>query len=151
MIISDRGDPAFVKGELIERGALTVPHSNTQAVFCGLAYPWRKDGRLFTYPSLTIQTAPMHYRAVDIAVFRSQPSSVVEPPLIAMEIVSDDRQSALVSQLAEYEAMGVPNVWLAVPGLGTLSVFKRGSLLRTEAFTLPEFGLRFTAAQLYAA
>lgn len=90
---------------------------------------------------------------VDIAVYRDRtPADLIpaEAPFVALEIVSpDDRYEELMTKLAEYQAIGVPHIWIADPGLQALSVYERGSLLRVEAFALPEFGLRFTAPELF--
>ncbi len=150
----DGPEAEYVNGELMERTMPNLPHSRVQGRFCVL-FGVEAAGRLFAFPELRIRTSDGHFRTPDITVYRDrQPVGLVpaETPFIVIEIVSPgDPHEELMTKLAEYSALGVPHVWIAEPGLQSLSVYERGSLLRTEAFTLPEFGLRFTAAQLFAA
>ena len=151
----DGPEPDYLDGELVERAMPNTQHSDVQSVFCGLIFPLRAGNRLFALPELRLLTQAGHYRVVDIAVYQDRkPVGLmpVETPFIVVEIVSPgDPHEELMTKLAEYSALGVPHVWIAEPGLQSLSVYERGSLLRVEAFALPEFGLRFTAAQLFAA
>ena len=151
----DGPEPDYLGGELVERAMPNTQHSDVQSVFCGLIFPWRTGNRLFALPELRLLTRAARFRVVDIAVYQDRkPADLIpaEAPFVALEIVSPgDPHEELMTKLAEYEAIGVPHVWIAEPGLQSLSVYERGSLLRVEAFTLPEFGLRFTAAQLFAA
>ena len=143
----------YVDGEVFERTMPTTQHSNTQANFVVGIRPWRSGGRLFELPELRIRTGPGRYRVVDIAVFRDRtPVDPIpaETPFIVVEIVSpDDRHHELKAKLAEYKAIGVPHVWVLDPGFRSLSVFDHGSFLEVEALEIPEFGLRFTPAQLF--
>ena len=148
----DGPEPDYLDGELVERAMPNTQHGTAQSIFCGLIFPWRVDNRLFAIAELRIPTLPGHYRVTDVAVYRHQPADLIpaEAPFVALEIVSPgDAHEELMTKLAEYEAVGVPHIWIADPGLQALSVYERGSLLRVEAFALPEFGLRFTAAELF--
>jgi Uma2 family endonuclease len=70
-------------------------------------------------------------------------------PLVVTEIVSpDDRYEDIMTKLADYEAWGVPNVWLVDPGLRRLSVYSQGNLTALPAFELPELGSRIEAAEI---
>ena len=125
----DCPEPDYVDGELVERAM-----------------------RLFALTELRIPTLPGHYRVADVAVYRRQPTDLIpaEAPFVALEIVSpDDKYEELITKLAEYQAIGVPHIWFADPGLQALRVYERGNLLHTDAFALPEFGLRFTATELF--
>ena len=147
----DGPEPDYVDGELVERAMPNEDHGTVQSVFCARMYPWRTQGLLFAVSELRIQTAPGHYRVVDVAVHRDRNRALPNrTPLVTVEIVSPgDKYQELIAKLAEYKAMGVPNVWIVDPGLRALSVFDGGSLLHVEAFELPEFGLRLTAAELF--
>ena len=146
-------DPDYIDGELIERSMPKLPHSRAQRRFTVLFEPFTVAGRLFAFPELRISTLPQHYRIVDVAVYRDrEPTKALpdETPFIAIEIVSPgDAHEELLTKLAEYKEIGVAHVWIVQPGLRTLSVFDGGSLLRVDGFTIPEFDLRFTAAQIF--
>ncbi len=124
----DGREPDYVGGEMLERPAQNIQHSDVQAVLVALIHPWRRGGRLFEFPELRIRTAPGQYRVVDVAVYRDRkPIDPIpsETPFIAIEIVSPgDRHEELMIKLAEYRAMGVPNIWIADPGLRTLGRFE---------------------------
>ncbi len=148
----DCPEPDYVDGELVERAMPNTQHGDVKSVFCGLIFPWRVDNRLFALTELRIPTLPGHYRVADVAVYRRQPTALIpaEAPFVALEIVSpDDKYEELMTKLAEYQAIGVPHIWIADPGLQALRVYERGSLLHTDAFALPEVGLRFTASELF--
>ena len=148
----DGPEPDYLDGELVQRAMPNIQHGTAQSIFCGLIFPWRVDNRLFAIAELRIPTVPEHYRVADVAVYRHQPADLIpaEAPFVALEIVSpDDKYEELMIKLAEYQAIGVPHIWIADPGLQALRVYERGSLLHTDAFELPEFGLRFTAPELF--
>lgn len=149
----DGPEPDFVDGELVERGMPNFQHGEVQLVFGGLIQPWRSNGRLFASADLRIRTEPGHHRVVDIVVYRDRrPTQPVpaETPFVAVEIVSpDDKYSELMAKLTEYKTMGIPHVWVIDPAFRSLSIFDGLSLLHVDAFDLPEFQLRFTAAELF--
>lgn len=149
----DGPEADYVDGEIVERAVPKVPHSHVQGRFSVLFHPFSVTGHLFALQVLRIRTVARHFRTVDMVVYRDrEPLSDIpgEAPFIAIEIVSpSDAHEELLIKLAEYKEIGVANVWVVHPGLRALSVFDNGSLLRVDAFALPEFGLRFTPADLF--
>jgi Uma2 family endonuclease len=148
----DGPEPEYVDGEVVERSMPNLPHSRVQGNACVLMHPFTVAGYLFAFPELRIKTGPRHYRTPDVTIYRDrEPTGLVPPetPFIVIEVVSPgDSHEELMTKLAEYAAMGVTHAWIVEPGLESLSVYDRGSLLRVDAFELPEFSLRFTARQL---
>jgi Uma2 family endonuclease len=148
----DGPEPEYVDGEVVERSMPNLHHSRVQRRVCVLSEPFTLAGRLFAFPELRIHTRPGHYRTPDITIYRDrEPTGLLPPetPFVVIEVVSPgDSHEELMTKLAEYTALGVAHVWVADPGLESLSVYDRGSLLRVDAFEISEFSLRFTAQQL---
>ena len=145
-------EPDYVDGEVVERGMPNLDHSNAQENLLFLLRPFRSRARLFAWPELRIRTRPGHYRTGDIVVYLgNEPEGPVphQAPFAVIEILSpDDKFAIVMAKLSEYRDMGVAHVWIVDPGTGSSSVHDNGSLIRAEAFELPEFGLRLTAGQI---
>ncbi len=54
-----------------------------------------------------------------------------------------------MTKLAEYQQWGVPNVWLVDPAFRRLSVYRDGNLTSVPAFTLSEFEIPISAAEIF--
>ena len=73
---------------------------------------------IFAVPELRSRTRETRYSWQDVSVVLRPPqgSFLIEAAHIAIEILSDDdRMSQVLEELAEYEAAGVPNIWLVDP------------------------------------
>jgi Uma2 family endonuclease len=108
---------------------------------------------LFTVTELRLQLSPELVRIPDVCAFaETEPAEEIptRPPYVTVEIVSpDDRYSELVQKLNEYWTWGVKHVWLAGPCTRKLSVYDSAGLHEVTAFSLPEFDLHITAADLF--
>ena len=59
------------------------------------------------------------------------------PALIAIEILSEsDRMSAVMEKLHEYDAHGIPNIWVIDPRLRQIFAFHTGALREINADSL---------------
>ena len=96
---------------------------------------------------------PSRFRIADLAVYAHTPPSAEIPPEVphvVVDIVSpDDRHDELMVKLADYQAFGVPYIWLAGPALRSLSIYRDGSLTSVPELTLPEFGLALQPAEVF--
>jgi len=116
---SYKPDVDFVDGEIEERNVGEYSHSTIQ----GLIYllfalhedSWKTDAVI----EQRIRIVSNRVRVCDVAVLRADaPHEEVAttPPLICIEILSpEDRQPRATHVLADYFAMGVPNIWLIDP------------------------------------
>ena len=76
-------------------------------------------------------TEPTRFRLPDVAVLREAPEGryLTGVALIAIDILSEsDRMSAVIEKLQEYDARGIPNIWVIDPRLRQMSVFHAGTL-----------------------
>lgn len=82
-------------------------------------------------PELRSQTTASRFRLPDVSVLREAPEGryLRGPAYIAIEILSEaDRMSDVMEKLAEYDALGVENIWVIDPRLRQLSVYRAGVL-----------------------
>lgn len=69
---------------------------------------------------------------------------VIEPLLAVFEVVSrKDRYSRITARLADFESLGVPQIWLLDPSRGTMQQFAGGELRPAPEFVLEEQAIRF--------
>lgn len=144
--------PEFVLGEIVERSRPNNAHRRAQVELI-LRFRFEQDHlRLYPRPGLRVRVAPDHYRIADLLVYSGhepEDSIPAELPLVSIEVVSpDDRHEEIMTKLAEYEAWGVPHVWL-VPGLRRLSVYSNGSLTAVPAFDLPGHAMRIDGSAIF--
>ncbi|MDQ2925893.1 MAG: Uma2 family endonuclease [Acidobacteriota bacterium] len=112
-------DADFVDGEIEERNLGEYEHAKLQhiiSVIFGLNEDmWEAD----TVIEQRIRINSSRVRIADVAVLRADaPHEEVTatPPLICIEVMSpEDRLSRAKLVLADYFAMGVPNIWLIDP------------------------------------
>jgi len=125
-------DADFIDGEIEERNLGEYEHGKLQGlIFVIFSINGKKWG---TDPVIEqrIRVGSNRIRICDVAVLRAdapRESVTITPPLICIEILSpEDRLPRAKLVLADYLAMGVPNIWLIDP-------------LRRAAFTFDAAGL----------
>jgi Uma2 family endonuclease len=144
----------YVCGELVERTLPNNEHSETQGELVYRARKLAETLPLHIRPELRLKVAPGKYRVIDIAIYAGEkPVGLipVEPPLVAIEILSpDDTLADIMQRLKEYQDWGVVHVWLADPQARKFYVYSRQGLLAVAAFELPEFGARIAADEVFS-
>ena len=116
---SYKPDVDFVDGEIKERKMGQYDHGKIQAyitfLFMQNAKAWHTDAIV----EQRIRVAARRVRIADVAVLRAdapREQVTTTPPLICIEIMSpEDRIPRVTRVLADYLAMGVPNIWLVDP------------------------------------
>lgn len=119
-------DCEYVDGEIVERNPGEYFHSLFQASLTWyLGMLLRRDGyayRVLTEARMRVRGGGderRRYRIPDVMVapVRDNPTRIVlEPPLMVLEILSpDDRMSDVVRKCADYEAFGIPQIWVVDP------------------------------------
>ena len=123
-------DCDYVEGVIEERNVGEKDHSRLQgklfAFFYGLGEPFH------AWPELRVQVKPDRFRVPDVCVTIGEPEGriVTEPPLVVIEIVStEDPLGRMITRLRDYEAFGVPHIWLIDPWNRQAYVFRQGSLI----------------------
>lgn len=145
-------DCEFVEGDVVERGVPTFWHGLLQARFIVLFEAYRHTKSLRAVPETRCKLAHGVIRIPDVAVFSPPPEVGVptDPPLVAIEIVSpDDRYSALIQKCEEYRHWGVRHVWIVDPQTQKLSVYGEDGWREVKALAIDEFGVLFTAEQIF--
>jgi Uma2 family endonuclease len=145
-------DCEYVYGEIVERGMPTNKHSQAQEAISGIVWSRRMPGQslLWARPELRTRLEPALFRIPDVAIYSAKPEDQVpsDPPLVAVEILSPDERH-LLRKCEEYRQWGVPHIWIADPQTRKLSVFDETGFRFVPEFSLPQFGLTITAAQLF--
>ncbi len=129
---SYRPDVHFIDGELEGRNVGEFEHATFQSALAGWFWPRRTEWQIHPVVEQRIRVSTDHVRVCDVAVLLTgapRESVTTTPPLICIEILSpEDRLSRAKLVLADYLAMGVPNIWLIDP-------------IRRAAFTFDVTGL----------
>jgi Uma2 family endonuclease len=116
---SYKPDVHFVDGEIEERNVGEYSHAKIQSFISHLFTLHEDDWHTDAVFEQRIRIASSRVRICDIAILRSDaPHEEVTatPPLICIEILSPkDRLPRAELVLADYFAMGVPNIWLIDP------------------------------------
>ena len=144
-------DPEYVRGEVVERPMPTKKHSKAQKRLLNIFEPVEAAFGAFTIFAVRSRLDHDLIRLPDFSLYLSEPEGEVpaEPPLLVVEILSpDDRLSQLMKKCAEYRRWGVKHVWVADPEDRKLMVHDTGLRLVDE-FTIPEFNLTITPAQIF--
>lgn len=122
-------DREYVDGVLVERNVGEKPQSRIQRnLIVALA---RNCPAVYVWPELRMRTAGDRHRIPDVCVTLAEPESNVleEPPFLAIEILSEeDSVTRLIEKLKEYEAIGVPNIWVFDPRLREMFTFHASAL-----------------------
>lgn len=112
-------DVDFVDGEIEERNLGEFEHARLQYLLAPSFFSKEKLWGIQGVIEQRIRVGRNRVRICDLAILRADAprERVTEtPPLICIEILSpEDRLSRAERVLADYLAMGVPNVWLIDP------------------------------------
>ena len=122
-------DVEYVDGVLVERNVGEWLHSLVQAnIIVALR---RAHPDLYALPSVRWRTQSTRCRLPDVCATLAVPDTryLVEPPLVTIEILSeDDRMSQIMEKLQEYAAAGTANIWLFDPKHNLMFTFQANSL-----------------------
>lgn len=126
-------DAHFVDGEIEERNLGEFEHARLQGILSALFFSNEDAWQVETVVEQRVRVNSSRVRVCDVAVLRDDtPHEPVTttPPLLCIEILSpEDRLARAKLVLADYFAMGVPNIWLIDP-------------LRRVAYTFGSSGLQ---------
>src|SRR5882724_2422932 len=146
-------DREYVDGEIVERTLPDNLHSETQWRLSGLIWDLSKKLPFHGRTELRSRVAATRVRIPDVSIYAGRnptdryPS---EPPLVAIEILSqDDRPPKVMQKLKEYSDWGVPHIWLVDPESRTLHVYTEGTLSTVSALAIAEFDVQLTGAEIF--
>jgi len=144
-------DREYRDGELVERSLPDYLHSRTQVRLAAIFEALCKRFPIFACTELRMKVREGLYLIPDVSVFMgAKPPQIPDsPPLIAIEILSqDDRMAAVREKLEEYRAWGVKHVWLADPYQRRLYTCDAG-LAEVASFRVPELDLEITPTEIF--
>lgn len=122
-------DLEYVDGVLEERNMGDWLHSLIQS---NLIFALRlKSPQVYVVPELRSQTKTTRYRLPDVCVLLAPPTTkyLLDAAFLVIEILSeDDKMTKVMEKLEEYQAKGVPNIWLIDPRLRKMSIYSGGDL-----------------------
>jgi len=145
-------DREYKDGEVVERGMPTYLHGLIQLQLGALFLPLRKSHNLYPSSEARHRVRPGLVRIPDVAVHLGMPASAHPDtsPYIAIEILSpDDRVTELKQKLREYRSFGAAHVWVVDPDDQALYVYDSDGLHQVRSLQIPEFGINFTAEQIF--
>ncbi len=129
-------DAEYVDGVIEERSMGEDQHSAWQVAFVTYFNMRAKEWNIRVRPVLRMKTSECRYRIPDVAILDADaprdPVALV-PPLAAFEILSpEDRLSRLMVRLADFEAMGVPALYVIDPADNSFFRYQGGKLSAVE-------------------
>jgi len=89
--------------------------------------------------NLRIKMADGRIRVADVAVFRDAPPDPLptKPPLVVIDVLSDDRWNELIERLHDFQEWRVPNIWLVDTNRRELMIYRGWSIVPAKSLTLP--------------
>ena len=115
---SFRPDREYVDGELRERNVGKFEHARIQALLTIWFGIHEREWGIIVITEQRIQVAESRVRIPDLTVTMAgpQPDTLVDPPLLVIEILSpDDSYSDTQERAQDYREMGVETVWIIDP------------------------------------
>ena len=111
-------DVEYVDGVLQERPMVLSVHGLVQAQIAAWFMNHAKEWDLKAAVEVRTRVAPTRVRLPDMVVGprRRWPETLVEPPLLVVEIVSPSDTFGHIDELVvDYRAMRIPNIWIVQP------------------------------------
>ena len=111
-------DMEYVDGELRERPVVFSIHGLMQVQIAAWFMNHGMEWNLKVAVEVRTRVAPTRVRLPDVVVGprRRWPQTLVEPPLLVVEIISPSDTFGHMDELvADYRAMGIPNIWIIHP------------------------------------
>lgn len=147
-------DAEYVDGNIEERAVGEYDHASWQHAIELWFAQHAKQWNIRVRPELRVQIASTRFRVPDVTVLdRNQPIEqiITHAPVAVFEILSpEDTHSRLMRKLADYEAMGISQIWVIDPKAGSFHRYRNDELTRSHEFHEPSKGIRFDLCELEA-
>ena len=137
---SFRPDREYVDGELRERNVGRFEHARIQALLTIWFGIHEREWGIIVITEQRIQVAESRVRIPDLTVTMAgpQPDTLVDPPLLVIEILSpDDSYSDTQERAQDYREMGVETVWIIDPKTRTGRMCTGASWIEAKRLTVP--------------
>ncbi len=146
-------DMEFVDGVLKERAVVMSVHGLIQSLLATWFTNHGKEWGIKAAVEVRTRVSQKHVRLPDVVVGlrRKWPETLVEPPLIVIEVISpSDAYGEIEEKIAEYQAMGIPNIWLIHPTKRLGWTCNREPWVPTERFQAVDSPIYVDLATLFA-
>ncbi len=109
-------DCEYIDGEIVERSVGQGKHTVAQLAVGSILREYALPRQLWAATGWRVQVTATRVRVPDVCVVQKLEDVVTEPPLLCVEVLSpDDRWSRTNGVISDYQAMGVPCVWVIDP------------------------------------
>jgi Uma2 family endonuclease len=119
-------DVEYVDGELRERPVVQTIHGTMKSLLSFWFYQHAAEWNIRCAVEARTRVGPGRVRLPDVVVDRKGfwPQTLVEPPLLVIEVLSpDDRYAEMHTKIRDYLAMGIKTVWVIDPETRTAEVY----------------------------
>ncbi len=116
-------DREYVDGQLVERHVGEYDHSILQSLLVTELNQRRRQRGFRVFTEQRIRVSDKRYRIPDLCVkaLPHHKSSVLVRPDLAIQVVSpDDEPMEMLEKIGDYQAAGIPYIWVADPYKRTL-------------------------------
>jgi Uma2 family endonuclease len=145
-------DAEYVDGRIEERPMGEFDHASWQYAIQMWFSQHDKQWGIRVRPELRVRVSATRFRVPDVTVLdRSRPIEqiITHPPIAVFEVLSpEDRMQHMKRKLADYEAMGIPEIWVIDPEDNTYYRYEKQELHRNDTFSHTEKGIVFDMNQL---
>ena len=145
-------DVNYIDGEIEERHMGEYDHSAWQDAILAWFGQHSKLWSIRNRPSYRVQVQPTRFLVPDVTIIDAAiPTEkiAVTAPLAVFEIWSAKSSvRKLLRNLADYEAMGIPQIWFIDPADPVWQRFEGGRLQNASRFVLPERGIDFDMQEI---
>ncbi len=147
-------DCEYVDGLIEQRPAAEFDDSSWQGAMLAFFRAHGKEWGVRALPELRVRVSPTRFRVPGVTVLsRSSPMEqiVVTPPVAVFEILSpENRMTAMMEKLADYERMGISGIWIIDPKKTVAYAYREGTIELASTLGLPSLGIAFTLEEVAA-
>jgi Uma2 family endonuclease len=140
-------DAEYVDGEIQERPMGEFEHALWQKAIVKWFDAHELEWNIRVLQEYRVQVSSTNFRVPDVVVFeRALPREriLTSAPLAVFEVLSpEDTVTRMLRKLTDYEAMGVPAIFLVYPEKGVFQQFGKGNLIERAEFSLPQKNISF--------
>ena len=138
-------DREYIDGAIVERNVGKAKHGFTQGKLYRKLGDQLEPRGLVVLPEQRTRVSALRVRIPDVCVISDMEEITTKPPLLCVEVISpDDRWRRIRASVHDYEAMGVPCVWVVDPYERRAWIFEedkppsevRDGVLRAESLGL---------------
>ncbi len=148
-----RPDLEYIDGELRERPVVVYAHGRLQILIGVWFEKHEQEWHLEAAAEVRTRVSPTRVRLPDVVVCHTgpQPGTLVDPPLIVIEILSPGDSYAETQKLAvDYQKMEIPNIWIIDPETRTGRVCKGDDWIGVRRFEVAGTEIYMDLEDLFA-